>query len=172
MILWYVDDFHVTLSETPGQNERDGNITEDVVSKVEKSPHGMDKEEFLFKFFTFGHLNLHFKENLETISLEEVGSIVGNQKVGKWMRKLLKAQPPIQAVRLPNGGRGEWLQHLFFSEPLMFQHYCQTQKLPMATADDNARVALVTSLPDKLLELEPEKFFQKWVMTTLLRLLS
>lgn len=138
---------------------------------AEKTPYRSDKEEFLFKALAFGHLNLYFEEELESMSLEEVYSILGDQKAGKWMRKLLKAQPPIQVMRFPKDRRGDRLQRLFFSEPLLFQHYCQTQNLPLANIEDNAGVALVTSLPDKLLELEPEKFWEKWVRTTLLQVL-
>lgn len=121
------------------------------------------KSDFLFKTLAFGHLNLYFSKDVEFISLEELENILGDRKAERWLRKLLRARKQeISLIRLPENMYVDDFHRLFFSESKMFQYYCETQNLPLLNMSDNARIAIVTPLPDKLLELEPNNFWKKW----------
>jgi hypothetical protein len=126
-------------------------------------PFHSEREEFMFKALAFGHLNLHFGEDVEFISREEFKSVFREQRAERWMIELLEADKEVTFARLPVEGPPNPFQRLFFSDLVVFGHYVKTQSLPLLNMEQHAQLALITRLPDNLLSFEPEQFWEKWV---------
>jgi hypothetical protein len=130
------------------------------------------KEEFLSKALAFGHLGLflHSTNEFKPMSTEDLENIMGNRKAERWLLHLLRirkqtSDEEILLMSLPGNSIDDASHRLFFSEPKIFQLYCETQSLPVLNIQDNARIAIVTRLPRNLLELEPKNFWKKWAST-------
>lgn len=130
-----------------------------------------EKEEFLFRTLGFGHLNLHQAKEVEFISSDKLYSMLGSQKAERWFSELLDSMSNEEChiACLPVGETKTPYQRLFFSEAYVFQHYIETQRLPILNLVDLGRVVLVTDLPcdRELLQLEPRptKFWENLVTT-------
>ena len=132
------------------------------------------KFDFLLKTLAFGHLNLcrYSTDEFKTISLEALKEILGNRKAERWLLQLLqirkeRGEGEILLLHLTENSIYDRFNRLFFSEQRMFQFYCETQSLPLLNLKDNARVSVITSLPDHLLDLKPKNFWQKWASISL-----
>jgi len=104
------------------------------------------------------------------MSIDDLENIMGNRKAERWLLHLLRTRKQtsddeILLMTLPGNSINDAFHRLFFSETKIFQHYCETQSLPVLNIQDNARIAIVTRLPGKLLELEPKNFWKKWAST-------
>lgn len=111
-------------------------------------------------------MSLYFEEDVEFLVKNDFESLLGNQRADRWVRKLLNARErsqDLKFVRLPPTTFDDRFHHLFFSEARVYDCYCETEHFPILNIKDNARICIVTQLPQNLLELEPEKFWEKWV---------
>lgn len=107
---------------------------------------------------------------VQPLSLEQVEVALGGQRGEQWLRQLLRAcmesdSKRISFLRLPENRYDPRLHSLFFSDEKMFQYYCDTQNIPVSSNGDVGRIAIVTSLPERLLELEPRKFWENLATT-------
>ena len=107
-------------------------------------------------------------DKFDTISLEDVKNLLGDRKAERWFLDVLQTlkqrnREEIQLLRLPENSIEDGFHRLFFSEPKMLQFYYETRNLPLLNIENNAKLALLTPLPDDLLELEPKTFWKKWV---------
>jgi hypothetical protein len=104
------------------------------------------------------------------MSIEDLEHIMGNRKAERWLLHLLRTRKQtsdeeILLMSLPGNSINDAFRRLFFSEPKIFQLYCETQSLPILNIQDNARIAIVTRLPRNLLDLEPKNFWKEWAST-------
>lgn len=128
------------------------------------------KHEFLCQALTFGHLKVVSMVGTQPLSLEELELAVGDQQAGRWLCQLLRARiethsERLSFLRLAENSYDHRLHRLFFSEEKLFQYYWDAQNFPLSQGNA-ARIAIVTALPDRLLELaEPPRFWDKLAIT-------
>ena len=122
------------------------------------------KQQVLFKALAYGHLNCLAEEDIEIISRERLRSALAGRRAEGYFWELIEETSDYNVLfGILSRDFEDPSRRLFYSDPEVFEYYLNTHSMSLLTFEDQARIVILTKLPDRLLDLFPETFWHNLV---------
>jgi hypothetical protein len=135
----------------------------------------LQRRSVLRKILGYGHWDLLQNHDFHVIARDEfIFSLRQDHLPELWLQKTLDEEryQNCKIAVLNASVMERSYQHLFFSEPDVFQRYIEKGQVPLLSLERQMQVVLITDLPENLLDLQPRRFWDYWVSDHLFSLQS